>query len=138
MNKLEKTLSLALSAASVKTLPQKTENNELWMGAIALVEKNDGGKEYVLMDKDKNNQPHICRSFGSCAAIINVLEIYPYKGVDEKYIKKFSSNSRETRIRYLKQYYSIDDDRYEKTSLSDLNKEILKIAIKKQLKDEND
>jgi hypothetical protein len=128
----EKSLVDALSWASLRELPPKDNKENVYILALALVSKKDGSKSYVATKKGKDGKDKVVKDFGSTAMIVKIEEVYPYLLLDGNYLPTFDGKKREDRIKWLTMMDAEGD--YEGMSLKELNKEILLIAMRNQLK----
>ena len=140
MTNKEKSLQRALEYCFITSLPEKADGENLWIRAIAEVEKRDGTHSYVYVEKSyKTLENRIVADFGSVSQIVEVIEYYPFSYLDGSYIPEFKSKKKgesskkqdiEDRVLYLKNYAKRD---CEGMTQKELDKEILKFAIYKQL-----
>jgi hypothetical protein len=70
----------------------------MWIKAIALAKKINGSKAYLLVENDGEGTI-IKRDFGEPAQIVQILELYPYESLDNKYIPHFDTDA--ANIEYL-------------------------------------
>lgn len=82
MNNLERTLTEALSAARVTSLP-KAKTDDFWIEAVVKVKKCDNSENYALAVNSCDGKPSIVRDFGNMARITSIEEIYPYAVMDK-------------------------------------------------------
>lgn len=131
-----KSLISALSQYSLRDLPQPDDGQSVWVKALALVNKKDGTQSYVCVKKDPKTYGNvICMDFGTCSVIANFVEFYPFAFLKNGYMPIFKGQKKDDRVAYL-QKYNKDVD-YSKYTLKELDKEIISLAIERQLKDEN-
>lgn len=137
MNKKQKELSLidALSFCSLRELPEEDDKKNIWIRALADVQKFDGSESYVVLKKSVTTlQNNIVKDFGSLSSIYKVNHIYPYDFLKAKYMPTFKTNKREDKIKYLNNHISVyTGKRFEDMTAKELEKEIIKVAIKTQL-----
>jgi hypothetical protein len=97
----------ALEAAGLVCLPDALDraSSIVWLKAIGLVRKVNGTRNYVLLEND-GEKPRIKRDFGAVAAIIDIVEIYPYETLEKRFIPSISSAA--DAITYLKAKASVD------------------------------
>ena len=102
MNKIEeKSMLDALSYCDLRDVPEADTNKYIWLRALALVEKADGNRAYVLMEKNENGKDVIKKDFGTTAAIVNIVEVYPFKLLEAQFLPEFQSNDKKNRIAWL-------------------------------------
>lgn len=128
----EKTLLDALTACSLRELPEVDTKEYQWLKAIALVQKRDGSQSYVLMEKDKDMNNRIVKDFGNISSILKVLNIYPYSFLNAMSMPKFKTVKKEERIDWLKINGEKGVD-YSEMSLKELNAEVLRVATNAQM-----
>lgn len=132
----EKSLLSALSYFLLRELPDKDSGDNIWIKALALVKKMDGSKSYVYVCKDtKTLENRIVKDFGTSSAIFEVIEYYPFSYLKSGYVPKFKTQKKEDRIKYLEKYNNKVD--YNGFTLKELDREIIRVAIEKQLSEEN-
>lgn len=125
----------ALSAYSLRDIPQPDDGQSVWVKAIALVNKKDGTQGYVCVRKDpKTLNNVICNDFGTSAVVVNFVEFYPFSFLQSGYMPVFKGQKKEDRVKYLNKYNKDVD--YSAYTLKELDKEIISIAIERQLKEE--
>lgn len=127
----EDSLLDCLKWASLPTLPEEDDKENIWVKAIALVEKADGTECYVALIKDSNLDNRIVKDFGSVSIVRSIKAIYPYLYLSAAFVPTFKTRKREERINFLTQYKK-DWDLSDK-SLKELDKLIIAGAIKKQM-----
>lgn len=126
----------ALSYFMLRELPEKDNGENVWIKALALVKKKDGSESYVYMVKDANNLENvIAKDFGSSSAIFEIVECYPFSFLKSSYVPTFKTQKKEDRIKYLSRYDKNKD--YSEMTLKELDKEVLRVGIEKQLKEES-
>lgn len=136
----EKSLQRALEYCFITSLPKKEDGKNLWIRAIAEAEKRDGTHCYVYVEKSFETLENVIKAdFGSVAQIVKIIEYYPFSYLDGSYIPEFKNKKKgelskkrdiEDRVLYLKNYAKKECDGM---TLKELDKEILKFAIYKQL-----
>lgn len=131
-NNLRKSLVEALSWASIRELPQKDLGESVWIKALALVTKRDGSKSYVALRRTVPTEYNIIKDFGSDSIITIIEEIYPYLFLDGTFIPEFKTQKKDDRIKWLSM--NGVDDNLEELTLKELNKKIVEVAIKNQLR----
>lgn len=137
MIKDSKTDSLvaALSFFLLKELPDKDDGENVWIKSLALVKKRDGSESYVYVVKDKETlENRVAKDFGAVSQIAEILEYYPFSFLNAAYIPEFNGNKKDDRIKYLMTYDNSKD--YSAMTLKELNKEVIRVGIVKQLNDE--
>lgn len=131
--RLESTLIDAMSYCSLRGLPEVENGVDVWIRAIAKVAKSDGSYSYVYVEKDLETlENKVRKDFGTAAAIIKYIEYYPFSYLDASYVPEFKTNTKEERIEYLSKVSKYGKN-YGKMSLKQLNREVIRIAIKYQL-----
>lgn len=135
-NKTDKSLFAALQHCSLTELPAKDTGEDIWIKAIAKVLRRDGYEYYAYAEKDTlTGEPKIVKNFGSIAAMVKVVEYYPFSFLKAKFMPVFKTKGKEERVAYLSALDRKTD--YSKLSLKELNKTIVCLAISNQLKYEN-
>lgn len=131
ISKTEKSLIEALSYCGLKSLPEKDDNENVWIFAIAKVMKADGSISYVLMKKGENLEDKIQKDFGNISVIRKVLEVYPYAYLKQTYMPRFKGQGKEERVKYLQKYDANTD--WVSMTVKELDKKIMSLCIKKQV-----
>lgn len=137
MIKDSKTESLvaALSFFLLKELPDSDDGENIWIKALALAKKRDGSESYVYVVKDKDTlENRVAKDFGAISQIVEIIEYYPFSFLNAAYIPEFNGNKKDDRIKYLMAYDNSKD--YSAMTLKELNKEVIRVGIVKQLNDE--
>jgi hypothetical protein len=129
----DRSLVDALSWASLRELPEKDNGENIYILALALVTKRDGSKSYVATRKTMDGKDKVVKVFGSTSIIVKIEEVYPYLLLDGNYLPTFEGKKREERIKWLSM--SNPDIDYSEFTLKELNREILGVAMKNQLRD---
>lgn len=128
----EQSLIECLKWCDVARLPEVDDKKNIWIKAIALVQKADGSESYVAMTKDKDLKNKLVKDFGSVSLVQNIKEIYPYSYLSAAFMPGFKTRKKEERINYLlahdKSLQGLDE-----LSLKELDKMVVYIAIKKQI-----
>ena len=140
MNPKQKELSLieALSFCSLRELPEEDDKENIWILALAEVQKHDGSISYVLLRKNwETLTDNIVKDFGTVSAIHKINHIYPFNFLKAGYMPTFKTNKKEDKVNYLKKSNPANTAKYESITAKELDKEIIKIAIKTQLYHEN-
>lgn len=131
----QESLVRALSMFMLKELPDKDDGKLIWVKALALVKKRDGTQSYVCLKRNADTLTYnISNDFGTCSAVVEYVEIYPFSFLKEKYMPVFKGVKKEDRINYLNKINKNKD--YSQYTLKELDKEIVRIAISRQLNDE--
>lgn len=121
----------ALAYCSLRDLPEIDNGEEVWIYAVAKVEKADGSTSYALVEKDDNGEDRILKDFGAISAIRSVVSYHPYVFLKPAYLPKFKSEKKEERVEYLNKKLSDGRD-FAKMSKKELDVIILNLAIKNQ------
>lgn len=92
MTTLEISLKLALAATRLTSLPSPltTDEKRLWLRAIGLVKKIDGSQSYALYEYD-GTDVKLKRDFGTMAIVSEIVAMYPFEYLDQKYMPLFKS-----------------------------------------------
>lgn len=136
LNKTEQSMFDCLAFCKLSQLPEKEDGKSVWLNAIAKTRKNDGCYYYAYVERGKDGKPKIVRDFGAIRVIVEIEEFYPIIYLNSSYVKKFKKDEDGTAklVEYLKKEdVNID---FENATRKDLDKENVKIAIRKQLADE--
>lgn len=134
----EKSLLDALCWTGLRELPEPDDKEHVWIKALALVKKFDGTQSYVYMEKDKKTlENKIIKDFGSVSTIFSTEEIYPFSYLKDNYIPKFKTAQKNERVAYLSKYDKKSESEYAELSLKELDKEIMRRAVVKQLEKES-
>lgn len=129
---LRRTLSDALSFASVRELPAADDKQNEWVYAIALVSKRDGSNAYVIVRKNKEWEAQVVKDFGNISTIAKIEEVYPYLFLDPIFMPVFKGSKREDRISWLESQNA--EGNFSDMTPKELKKAILYTAMTKQLK----
>lgn len=121
----------ALAYCSLRDLPEIDNGEEVWIYAVAKVEKVDGSTSYALVEKDDNGEDRILKDFGSISSIRSIVSYHPYVFLKPAYLPKFKSEKKEERVEYLNKRLSDGRD-FAKMSKKELDVVILNLAIKNQ------
>lgn len=125
-------LITALSSLSLRELPEEYNGEDVWIKALALVEKNTGEKCFVSLSKDPYTLTNkVTRDFGSTGSITKYISIHPYLYLSDNFMPKFRDKNKDSRVEYLKRL-----DRnvvWSKKTLKELNETIIGFAIMMQL-----
>lgn len=126
----------ALSHFLLKDLPDVDTGENIWIKSLALVRKCDGSESYVYVVKDSETlQNRIAKDFGGVSRISEIIEFYPFSYLKSGYMPTFKGTKKEDRIKYLQLYNNKKD--YSDMTLKELDKEVIRVGIAKQLNDEN-
>lgn len=137
MNKKEQeSLIDALSYCGLRELPKVDNNEDVWIRALAKVAKADGSFGYVLLEKDGNLNDKVKRDFGSTSIIRKIEEVYPFSYLKPSYMPKFKTQGKDERIKYLQRYDANWD--LSKMTVKELDKQVMILAVKKQLSNEKE
>lgn len=137
-NNINETLIEALSYCSVKELPSKLEGKEVWIKAIGLVSKADGGRSYVALVRGDNGKPRIVKDFGSLSTVVKVEEIYPYMYLSKDAVPTFEKEDIEGRIEWIKTHSEdVNVEELEGKTASQLNKIIISECAKRAISKDN-
>lgn len=129
-NSKEDSLLEALKWASLPSLPEEDDKENIWIDALALVEKSDGTESYVALTKDDKLENKIIKDFGSVSIVRSIKQIYPYVYLSSAFVPMFKTRKKEERIAFLTQYKKDWD--LSEMSLKELDKLVIIGAIKKQ------
>lgn len=132
-------LTLALSEAALRELPQVYDGENVYVRAIALVRKADGSENYALVRKSKEGKDIVCQDFGHMSVIRQIVEVYPYEFLQERFMPMFDKDDdRESRIAYLMSNDTLvkDASEYEKMSLAELEERLIGVAANAQIRNE--
>lgn len=99
----DETLVDALSFCGVKELPEELKGKEVWIKAIALVTKRDGGQSYVAVERDSDGGKKIVRDFGSLSPVAKIEKLYPYMYLSENDVPKFAKDAKDEKIAWLEE-----------------------------------
>lgn len=131
-NITEESLIDALSYCSLRALPEKDKGEDFWIKAIALVKKIDGTSSYVVVEKDDNLSNKVKCDFGHICAIKEYVEFYPFSFLKSSFMPKATKgNKKEDRAAWLSRMRNGGD--FTHLSAKELEREILKTAVKNQL-----
>lgn len=142
----KKSLSDALEKANLTKLPDKWDGKDVWFRAIALVRKQNMREEYAIYERkislntncDKysvSDTFNVLIDFGSMSIISEVIEFYPYKFLQEKYIPT-DKNRKKIVDRICRAYNEEDKDKIDELSNEDLKSLIYNMAFKLQVEDD--
>lgn len=133
MNKrTRESLVKALSYCSLRELPPIDNGEDVWIKALALVEKTDGGDYFVDLQKDPTTLLNkIKKDFGHTGSIVKYKEVYPYLYLSSDFMPTFNDKTKESRVTYLERVMPTGN--WKTMSLKDLNNAIIGVAISLQL-----
>lgn len=132
----KESLIKAMSFFLLKELPEVDNGENIWIKALALVKKRDGSEAYVYVVKDsKTLENKIAKDFGSGAQIVETVEYYPFSFLKSGYMPTFKTAKKEDRIKYLNKYDK--NTNYSDMTLKELEREIIRLAVARQLLDES-
>ena len=136
MTDSEKSMFECLEYCKVATIPEPWDGKSVYIQGIAKTLKADGNNYYCLVEIDENGKNRIVKDFGRCAAILKFEQIYPLSYLEPSYVKKFKKDEEGTAklVEYLKNE-GVEMD-FENTDRKMLDKANIRVAIKKQLRDE--
>ena len=97
----ERTLVEALSFCGVRELPEELKGKEVWIKAIGLVSKVDGGQSYVYLERGELGASNIKKDFGTLSPIVKIDKIYPYLYLSEDEVPKFSKEEKGEKTSWL-------------------------------------
>ena len=97
----ERTLVEALSFCGVRELPEEFKGKEVWIKAIGLVSKVDGGQSYVYLERGELGASNIKKDFGTLSPIVKIDKIYPYLYLSEDEVPKFSKENKGEKTSWL-------------------------------------
>jgi hypothetical protein len=126
----------ALAHCSLRDLPKIDNGEDIWLYAIAKVEKSDGSTSYALVEKTENLEIRYLKDFGSIYQIRKVVSYHPFSFLKPSYLPKFKSEKKDERLDYLAKHVGKDVD-FSQYSKKELDGIILGIAIKNQKMKEN-
>ena len=121
----------ALAYCSLRDLPEIDKGEEVWIYAVAKVEKSDGSSSYVLVEKDDNGENRFLKDFGSISSIRKIVSYHPYVFLKAAYLPKFKTEKKEERIEYLNRMLGSERN-FTTMPKKELDTIILNLAIKNQ------
>ena len=136
MTDSEKSMFECLEYCKVATIPEPWDGKSVYIQGIAKTLKADGNNYYCFVEIDEEGKNRIVKDFGRCSAILKFKEIYPLSYLNPSYVKKFKKDEEGTAklVEYLKNEGVVMD--FENADRKMLEKANIRVAIKKQLKDE--
>lgn len=134
----QKLISDALNFARLTTLPKKADpQKSLWMEAIAKIRLANNSVGYGVVKRNLDLSYRVLYINGSTASIVDIEEVYPYVMLEKQYIKKFTEKAGEKeRIAYLESLNLpyVAEGYFDGMDIEELNKEVVKAAVYRQLK----
>ena len=122
----------ALAHCSLRELPELDNGDDVWIKALALVEKTDGCEYFVDLHKDAHTLTNkVKRDFGPTGAIVRYKAIYPYLYLSSDFMPTFNDKTKDSRVKYLERMSPTRD--WSKLSLKELNDAVIGVAITLQL-----
>ena len=85
----------ALAHCSLRDLPKIDNGEDIWLYAIAKVEKSDGSTSYALVEKTENLDIRYLKDFGSIYPIRKVVSYHPFSFLKPTYLPKFKTEKKE-------------------------------------------
>lgn len=136
MTSSELSLFDCLAFCGVATLPEPWNGKDVYVRAICKTLKNDGNHYYCAVEVNEDGQNRIVKDFGRCAAIVKFVETYPLSYLNPSYLRRFAKSEEGTAklVEYLMHGGFAEAEHVE--SRKELDKMNIRLAIKKQLKDE--
>lgn len=129
---IHKSLIKALSACSLRELPEIEDGETIWIKALALVEKVTGEECFIELTKDCDTLSNrVTRDFGGTGAIFKYKSIHPYLYLSSSYMPSFNDRTKDSRIAYLERMRPDID--WSSKGFKELNSAIIGVAIKLQL-----
>lgn len=131
----KKLLADAMTIARISKLPPKADPDDYtWIEAIAKIKLIDSSYAYGIVKRNPDLTYTVTYKNGATLSILCVEEVYPYEKLDKSMVKKFTNkDDAEGRVKYLMSLnlpYQID---FNNATVADLNKEIVKAALYKQV-----
>ena len=129
---IQKSLIKALSACSLRELPEIEDGETVWIKALALVEKVTGEECFVELTKDCDTLSNkVTKDFGGTGAIFKYKSIHPYLYLSSSYMPSFNDRTKDSRIAYLERMKPDTD--WSSKGFKELSSAIIGLAIKLQL-----
>jgi len=133
----EKLIADVLNVAHLTKLPAAVGPKEfIWIEGVAKIRLLNGTYAYGIIKRNPDLSYRITYINGATSSISEIVEVYPYLTVDKRHVKKFADEEdRDGRIAYLQSLnlpYA-EEINFENATVADLNKEIVKSAIYRQL-----
>lgn len=131
-SKTRASLIKALAHCSLRELPELDNGEDVWIKAIALVEKTDGCDYFVDIHKDATTLTNKVKcDFGPTGAIVKFKEFRPYLYLSSDFMPTFNDKTKDSRVKYLER---MSPNRvWSKLSLKELNDAVIGVAISLQL-----
>lgn len=93
MKETEETLIEGLKFAQIPELPEKWDEKNVWVKALAKVRRCNNKVEFVVVKNNGSNKPSIIKSFGTVSAVHEFMEIYPFELLSPVYIPEFRNKA---------------------------------------------
>ena len=137
MTDSQKSMFDALEFVHKSELPEPWNGKDVYISAICKTLKADGNNYYCVVEIDEDGKNRIIKDFGRCAAILKFEGIYPLSYLEPSYLKRFKKDEEGTAklVEYLKNE-GVEMD-FENADRKMLDKAIIRVAIKRQLENEN-
>lgn len=126
----------ALSHCSLRDLPPIDNGEDIWLYAIAKVEKVDGSKSYALVERMDDGVIKMKKDFGPISSVRLIVSYHPFSFLKPAYLPKFKTEKKDERLEYLAKHVGKEFD-YSKLSKKELDAIILNMAVKNQKAKEN-
>lgn len=135
----KESLQKALEYCFISKLPDKEDGKNLWIRAIAEVEKKDGTSSYAYIEKDPDTlENKIKADFGKPVQINKIVSIHPFCYLDAGYIPEFKFKKGKDEAKAIEERRIFLDNitgvNHKGKKLKELDSEILSLSIKKQLR----
>lgn len=134
----QKLISDALNFAHLTSLPKRVDpKKSLWIEAIAKFRLANNSVGYGVVKRNLDLSYRVLYINGSTASIVDIEEVYPYIMLEKQYIKKFTDKAGEKeRIAYLESLNLpyVAEGYFDGMDIEELNKEVVKAAVYRQLK----
>ena len=127
----DKSLVDALAYVGLRDLPNEDNKEFVWIKALALVSKSDGSKSYIYLVKDKDGKPKVKKDFGRISVIKEIVSVYPFMLLDEKFVPAFQTKTKAERIEWLQKFG--DESDLSECSFKELEKKVLNLAMQHAL-----
>lgn len=128
-----------LQKAHLTELPKKSNNKSVWIEAIAKIRLGNASIAYGIIKKNPDMSYRVTYLNGDVSPIVEIEEVYPYITINKDYIKKFGKKEDEKeRIEYLKSLklpYANAVGYFDNMTIDELNKEVVKAAMWRQMQD---
>ena len=125
-----------LEFCKLASLPEVEDGKSVWINAIAKTKKLDGNYYYCYVERDRDGKPSVVRDFGAVSAIIEYVEYYPIIYLNPAYLFKAKKDEEGNQrlVEYLKKE-GVNLE-WETADRKTLDKENIKVAIRRQLAEE--